>query len=737
MAITPLPLLVALLICVAPRSANAHAVTNSYLELSRTEAGVSGRWRIAVADLEGALGLDDDGDGRVSPAELSSRSGALRSFAASRLELSAAGTHCPLHVGEPLASGADIAFELASPCEGGVLALRYDLFFEHDPSHQGHYRVTGASEVNGVFTHQRRTVELGAGAPTGLATFLQYVGQGVWHILIGLDHVLFVLTLLLTSLRGSEQDRREARARAPLGLSLAKVTTGFTVAHSITLSLAARGVATFPGRWVEPLIALSIAAAAANNLWPVVRRRVWALACVFGLVHGMGFANVLLEVGLPASRAAAALLGFNVGVELGQLGIIAAALPIVLASQRRAAAQAAVVRWGSVVVGAVGLFWAVERAFGAGGSAELALDPLPARAPRLACPAVPALGGAAHWDFAGTAGASTAARQRALALGCSGQLDASARAYAEVLRTAEGEDAASVRRAYAEVERARGDTGRAIELLEAAVLELRDAGSTRALADALAQLGEHSVQNARWARAHRAYDEARALHERQGATASLARDLARLGDTSAVVDPDRANEYYERAQAAYERLGDTSGVLAQLRNRALARRLAGDLTASAQLYRRAIELGERHGHEPELASDLAALARVYVATGQLDEAKALFERANAREQKLGRTRALAKNHNQLGQLHQRQGEPSRAEQMYQAALSLSESVRDRLEAGNQLANLAGLARQRGDLARARELYAQSLARFEESGSAAKERRVRRLLASLDAQPTER
>jgi hypothetical protein len=141
------------------------------------------------------------------------------------------------------------------------------------------------------------------------------------------------------------------------------VVTSFTVAHSITLSLAALGLVSLPSRLVESAIALSVVLAAANNLWPVVEHRRWLVAFGFGLIHGFGFASVLAELGLPTDALVLSLLGFNLGVELGQMAIVAVFLPFAYALRNTAFYLRGVFTVGSWLTLLVAFVWLVERAF--------------------------------------------------------------------------------------------------------------------------------------------------------------------------------------------------------------------------------------------------------------------------------------------------------------------------------------------------------------------------------------
>jgi hypothetical protein len=141
------------------------------------------------------------------------------------------------------------------------------------------------------------------------------------------------------------------------------VVTAFTLAHSITLSLASLGWLSLPSRWVESVIAASVVLAAANNLFPLVQRRRWLVAFVFGLIHGFGFASVLTELGLPQGALVLSLLGFNLGVEMGQLAIVAAFLPAAYLLRNTSFYRNGIFKSGSVITAVVALFWFVERAF--------------------------------------------------------------------------------------------------------------------------------------------------------------------------------------------------------------------------------------------------------------------------------------------------------------------------------------------------------------------------------------
>ncbi len=194
---------------------------------------------------------------------------------------------------------------------------------------------------------------LAGGSELGLApgVFATYLKLGFTHIVPkGADHILFVLGLFLLS----------ARWRP-----LLYQVTAFTVAHSVTLALSTQGILTLPGRFVETLIALSISWVAIENL-ATSTLKPWRVAVVFGfgLLHGLGFASVLGELGLPEGRFLAAVLAFNVGVELGQLSVVAAAYAVAGRFQNLEGYRRWVVLPGSIAIAATGMWWAMERALG-------------------------------------------------------------------------------------------------------------------------------------------------------------------------------------------------------------------------------------------------------------------------------------------------------------------------------------------------------------------------------------
>lgn len=719
-------ILVLLLFCwplLIPTRAAAHAVGNGYLALRLEHERVDGQLRIARADLDAAIGLDRDADGRADDADVAEARDAIESYLLSRIELSNARGACPFVASDLRPDANYVVLEVTSVCPDPS-ALRYDLLFEHDRAHQAYLRVQGGLALEHVFTRDRRSVSLRAAS--SLSVFGQYLAQGVHHILIGADHLLFLLTLLLAAVV-CWNGRRPEPAPSPraAALGLARIVTAFTAAHSVTLSLTALGLVAPPSRWVEIAIALSVVAAAANNIWPVVTRRPWLLALAFGLIHGCGFAAALAELGLPQGQRTGALLGFNLGVELGQLAVVSLAFPPLFWLRRHAAYPRVVLAGGSVLIGVVGLAWAFERAVGVPSTGERRVAGASSSARD--CAGLPVLGEPRLEAALSRTGPAVSAIHE---LACAGELERAALSAAAVdAASLPAPERAALLRLHAEIEDARQATARAEALLAQAASVWRELRAQGELADSLARAGELAARAERWADVYRSYDEARALHEQIGDLASLARDHARLGDVLvSAADTREARKHYERARDASEASGDPAAVARQYRNLAIVARLEADPTAAAQMYRRAIDSHRARGDQPALGADLAALARVHAGLGEHAEAMVLYEEAIGVETRLGRSRYRVRAYNQLGNLHQLRGALELAEQTYRRAVELG--ANDPVEAANAWANLASVEQQRGRPVEARALYEHSLALFEEGGAKSKAYRVRALLASL-------
>jgi hypothetical protein len=352
----------------------AHKLSDGYLSLAVTNQQLTGRLEISIHDFEQAIGLDANGDGDVTWGEVQRRETEIKAYAQARITAEVDGSPVPLQTQSLQINqrndGGYVVVPLVSDAwkNGRELSLGYSLMFDVDPLHLGLLKLElEGTALTGIFASDRRTLSfsLGAGAAqTGGHGFAQFVREGVWHIWIGFDHILFLVALLLPAVFVIYGTRWEpTHAFKPALMNVLKVVTAFTVAHSITLSLAVLDFVHLPSRLVESTIAASVVVAAANNLKPFFRDRGWVVAFAFGLIHGFGFAGVLAELELPAGSLAAGLVGFNLGVEIGQLAIVAAFLPVAFLLRATPVYRRGAVQFGSVVICLVAGLWCVERIF--------------------------------------------------------------------------------------------------------------------------------------------------------------------------------------------------------------------------------------------------------------------------------------------------------------------------------------------------------------------------------------
>lgn len=332
-----LKFLLTLFMACAAIDARAHATSTSYLVADGgSEDEVKVTWDVAVADVHWALGLDQDGDGRITWGELEARQDDIASLGTGHLKIIRGGGACAARLTDLLlrerAGAPHISLGFQASCaEAGLLTLSGTLFFDKDATQR---TLIDVSTAGGQFTSilsPQHPEWAEPPAPSVLASFATFVGQGLWHVWIGYDHLAFLLLLLLPGvLKSTGSGWRGTTTFKETAGDLLRIITAFTLAHSVTLALAATGTVQVPVRPVEIAIALSIVIAGLLNLFPAAAPARLGLAFGFGLIHGFGFANALAELGAQGLRLVPSLAGFNVGVELAQLSLVALVLPFLL-----------------------------------------------------------------------------------------------------------------------------------------------------------------------------------------------------------------------------------------------------------------------------------------------------------------------------------------------------------------------------------------------------------------------
>ena len=351
-------------------AAFAHKPSDSYLTLRVDGAAIDGRWDIAVRDLDAVFDLDRNGDGRVDWGELRRRTDEIDDYASARLALASGGTRCPLtisdHAIDRHSDGGYLVLTLRGSCAARIdtLDVDYGLLFDIDAQHRGLLKLQNgnAAVVSAVFAESRRQQSFAIDRLSTLAQLRGYIGDGIEHIATGFDHLLFLVALLLPSVLVRRGRSWEPVASFPRVLrNVAGTVTAFTLAHSITLSLATLSVVSLPSRLVESLIALSVLLTALDNVWPILPRRRWQVAFAFGLLHGFGFASVLADLDLPPSALALSLFGFNVGVEIGQLVLVLVLVPLVYLVRDTRAYPRLGMTAASAVIALFAGGWLIER----------------------------------------------------------------------------------------------------------------------------------------------------------------------------------------------------------------------------------------------------------------------------------------------------------------------------------------------------------------------------------------
>lgn len=349
----------------------AHKSSDSYLALKLEGQKISGQWDVALRDLDYALGVDVNNDGKITWGELRGLQAPIASHLLSHLTLQADGNPCATHVVEHMvddhSDGAYEVLRFEADCAGPprILQVGYDFFFDLDPQHRGLVRLEADGQTHtAVLSPNLRTWRVERGAVSWVRTFVDYINEGVWHIWSGFDHILFLCALLFPAVLAYRGGRWVGVSEfGEAFVNVVKIVTAFTLAHSITLSLAVLGFISLPSRLVESAIAVSVITAALNNLNPVVQSSLWMVAFGFGLVHGLGFASVLTELGLPTGALAVALVSFNLGVEIGQLAIVCAILPLAYLCRHSWLYPRVVLGAGSFCIVAIAFVWLIERSF--------------------------------------------------------------------------------------------------------------------------------------------------------------------------------------------------------------------------------------------------------------------------------------------------------------------------------------------------------------------------------------
>lgn len=349
-----LPWLLALALVMFATPAGAHLGHRSYCSVQTAPGGIDVTVQVPLAQL-----AESTEGGRVGDAEalVLGQAPRLRQELEQHLRATTPLGECRLDASSgPRLEGGAVrrgVFALSFKCPPGPVTLGIDYGFNIDRQAEVVCSIEGRAHVFRPGAADRLV-----GTPPGLGEMLLgFVALGAEHVFGGLDHVLFVLSLLLgAASAGASEPGRFLRRVSGL-------VTGFTLGHSATLIVAALGILSLPSRLTESVIALSVVVVAVQNLLAAAPRHRGVTSALFGLIHGFGFASALTDVGLPRRSTIPALLAFNVGIELAQLALVVGCFPLLVWAARRPWFRSRLLVPACVAIAALAGLWLVERAF--------------------------------------------------------------------------------------------------------------------------------------------------------------------------------------------------------------------------------------------------------------------------------------------------------------------------------------------------------------------------------------
>ena len=370
------------LLMALPSAAMAHTGEESYVYLDIYDTTMEGRVEFPISDLDEVLGLAIPEDEEAALAAVEAELGLIQAYAQEHLGIGDGTVEWPLAFEGfsylDVSSGSYVIFDFEVEQTFDSVPRQFTVFYDgiiHEKTEKSALLIIGTDFGSGTFNNEasellRYTVDnsthvVDLGDTSFWKGVTGVIGLGVDHIRIGTDHILFVFALVLPSVLVFS--RRDGWQPTPsFGSALwrvLKIVTMFTVAHTITLTLGGLGIVELPAAPVETIIALSIALAAIHNISPQFANKEWLIAGAFGLFHGFGFAGLLSDLGLTQNRRVVSLLGFNLGIELGQIVIILLIFPS-LYLLRRTRYYLKGMYAASAVLAVIALGWAADRALG-------------------------------------------------------------------------------------------------------------------------------------------------------------------------------------------------------------------------------------------------------------------------------------------------------------------------------------------------------------------------------------
>ena len=355
-----------------------HKLDQSYAYLKIYDDKITGRFEIILNDLNKALFADQNG-ASITKENLIERIDEVQDYVKENLKFRANNELLTIRFSQVDTMKAKkrvfVLLDFTLIEKGTTpdhIDIDYSIMFDVDPNHTGMVLIeqfwrgnlfNNESRPALVFSDSTRIQQLDLSSYSIFSGFIGIVKLGIKHIWLGIDHILFLIALILPAAMIRRERRWEPVSEFRSAFFyVVKIVTLFTVAHTLTLSLASFDVVELPSRLVESVIAISITIAALDILYPIFKKKIAWVVFIFGLFHGFGFASVLSHLGVLGEHMALSLFGFNLGVEIGQVAIILVIFPLLYMIRNYSFFPKVVLKYGAVVLIMMSMVWFVERA---------------------------------------------------------------------------------------------------------------------------------------------------------------------------------------------------------------------------------------------------------------------------------------------------------------------------------------------------------------------------------------
>jgi len=339
----------------------AHQYRCSYLSFDFNSTSPTLKWEIETLHLERKFNLDNDKNGVVSWRELINHKTQILEYIQKYFSLKLNNKEFDLNIKNFVLKDFNkqtyIIIDIALKKKIKKIDINYNLFFKEDSIYRCFVKFIdhNSTSINTLFSlNQKLTIEVKQHQNNLLESLKEFLIEGIYHIWIGIDHILFLLMLIIPTVRNREKFK-------PVFMEILKIVTAFSLAHSITLTLSALDLVSIPSKFIEVTIAISVLLTAINNIFEKIKNFSWQIAFGFGLIHGFGFANALSELELVQEFYVYLLAIFNIGIEFGQLAIVVIILPLLFILRKSKFYLIGILKIGSITTALLAMLWIFQR----------------------------------------------------------------------------------------------------------------------------------------------------------------------------------------------------------------------------------------------------------------------------------------------------------------------------------------------------------------------------------------